>query len=124
MSDSSSKIQPKEERQVASAGGVFKTYFRYTKAHPWLVAMVIFGMLLIQASNLVGPLYMRQFFNLLAAGPTHSDSYALIFTLVIVGVSWLVSWMGSRIQDTTTSYLEAAVRSTVVGDAFEYLIRH
>ncbi len=114
----------KESRSIAPPRDVYRVYLRYSLQHPWLVTAIVMGMLIIQASNLIGPLFMRQFFNLLAEGSARADLPALIFTLALIGLFWLANWVGTRIQDTASSYLESRVRSTLLFDAFSYLIDH
>jgi ATP-binding cassette subfamily B protein len=90
-----------------------------------LLGAIIVGVLGVQASNLVAPLFMRTFFNMLASGlPASVPVYSLLVILGFVGIAWVFSWAAQLLQDTAGSYLQSRVRSTLPMDAFAYLIDH
>ncbi|MGH7141159.1 MAG: ABC transporter ATP-binding protein, partial [Minisyncoccia bacterium] len=115
---------PTQEKNIAKPARVFSVYCRYTRTHPWLTTTIVVGMLLVQAGGLVAPLYLRQFFNVLAAGPTARSFSALMLTLALLGAIWLINWLGYRLQDTASAYLESRVRARLLSDSFEYLLGH
>lgn len=115
----------RETKTIAPPSAVLRLYYRYTRRHPWLLIGTLCGMLLIQASNLAAPLFLREFFNLLASG-VRSDAvvHSLFLTLIGVGVVWLINVGANRLQDTAEMYLDSRVRAELMTGAFKYLIGH
>src|SRR3989344_2926704 len=116
---------PKSKAKKPKAGNVFTTYLRYTRQHPWLLVAVVLGLLMVQASALLYPLFLRQFFNVLAAGhPSAETAQVLFVTLMFVAGMWFMDWLGRRVHDPAVSYLESSVMKRLSADAFQYLLGH
>jgi len=104
---------------------VLKTYWHYLKRYPWLLSIILGSSLLLQVTNLVGPLYMRDLFNLLAAG--HPETVAMGTLLSILGMLfgvWILDWVATRGQGFTTAHMEAKIMTELQTDAFRYLLGH
>ena len=113
------------ERKMASAGQVFRIYYRHVARYPIFIFLVLLGAVIIQVTSLAAPWYMRQFFNLIA---TNSPDPAIVSQLLgivtILALIWIVEWVARRVQDFSNMYMEARVMTNLFGSAFEYLIRH
>src|SRR3989344_2283626 len=87
---------------------VFGVYAAHTLRHPWLFFTIVVCGLIMQATYLVAPLYLREFINILA-------------TIVVV---WFVDWVAHRIQYVATMYLELRVMKGLYRSSFDYLLGH
>lgn len=104
---------------------IFGVYKREVFAHPWLLGGVILGTLLMEAADLISPLYLKQFFNSLVlnhANPT--VVHGLFITLGIIALLALLDWFATRIQVFSIMYLESKIMSKLFAYSFEYLISH
>lgn len=112
-------------RKMASAGQVFRIYYRHIAKYPIFVFLIIFGAVGIQVTALAAPWFIRQFFNLLATHNTDTATVsALLHLIVIIGLVWMGEWASRRIQDFSNMYMGARVMTDLFSSAFEYLIRH
>jgi ATP-binding cassette subfamily B protein len=110
---------PKEKRTV------FGVYSAHAFKYPWRVSVILVTGLIMQAANLVGPLYLRQFFNILAKGtPDDSTVQVLLGVLAIIVFAWFVDWVAHRAQYISAMYLEEKVMSDLYSSAFDYLLGH
>ena len=104
---------------------IFGIFSREVLSHPWLFAVVVFGTLLMQAADLISPLYLKQFFNALVLN--HADPtivHGLYITLAIIAGLAMLDWVATRIQIFSLSYLEMKSMSSLYLTSFEYLMRH
>lgn len=110
---------------MASAGQVFRIYFRHVARYPLLVLGVILGAIGIQATDLAAPWFLRQFFNSLAThSPDEKIVQELLGIIVLLALIWLGNWVAHRVQEFSNQYVEARVMKDLFSTAFEYLIRH
>ncbi len=109
-------------RRKRSALGI---YTSYTLRHPLLFACVVIGGITLQASSLAAPLYLRQFFNILASGtPKPGVVNHLVQILIIVVVIWFLEWLSHRLRDFGTMFIQTKVMADILTSAFEYLLGH
>jgi ATP-binding cassette subfamily B protein len=104
---------------------VFGIYSREVLKYPWLLCGLILGTILIAATDLSSPLYLKQFFNILVQrGPSASIVHALFITLATLLVIYLANWVSYRIQAYSLMYLESKAMARLQESAFSYLIGH
>ncbi|MSR70868.1 ABC transporter ATP-binding protein [Candidatus Kaiserbacteria bacterium] len=112
-------------KKLASAKTVFRAYWARVSEHKGLLATILVGGAIVQGATLVAPLYLRQFFNLLAQNtPSEAVVVALFAALTVVVAMWLVEWVGRRIQDTANMYLSSRVMTQLMTSSFNYLLGH
>lgn len=117
----SSEIRKKR----ASLGTIFRTYWRYAKAYPFSLFVIVAGVFLLQGAFLAGPLYLRKLFNILASqAPSAEVVQALFGILFIVTGIWFIEWLSRRLQQFFIVSLESKVMKQLQMDAFEYLLGH
>ncbi|MDO8517724.1 MAG: ABC transporter ATP-binding protein [bacterium] len=115
----------KQEKKSATAGAVFRVYIQHVVKYPWRIFFVFLGAIIVQAGTLAAPLFLREFFNLLASGtPSAAVVNQLFLLLALVGAMYLLEWLGRRIQEISNLYLAALVMADLLGTAFGYLINH
>ncbi len=114
-----------ESKKLASAGDVFRAYWHELRQHKVLLVLVLVGGFIVQAGMLVAPLYMRQFFNLLASSNPGDQAVGVLFgVLWVVTAMWLVEWIGRRVQEIANINLETRVMTNLLTNTFSYLVGH
>lgn len=104
---------------------VIRAYARAASTYPWLVFFSVIGVLLLEASNVFAPLYMRQFINLLSIStPSDAIVTTLLTTLMFFGGINVVGWVGQRIRMSSITVMESKVMRDLANQAFEYLLGH
>ena len=104
---------------------VFSIFQQETRKHPWFFAMVILGILISETTELIAPLYMKQFFNGLAlTAPSPTIIHGLVLTLIVIAVLYLIGWAAYRLQNFGLIFLESRVVANLYAVAFKYLIGH
>jgi ATP-binding cassette subfamily B protein len=104
---------------------VLRVYVGKVLEHPWLFGTLFVSILALQATELIAPLYLRTFFNQLAASvPSPAVVHGLFITLFIYAAVTLVGWALRRVMNFSVMYTETAVMTTLYGEAFDYLIGH
>ena len=112
-------------KKVASAKEVFRAYWRELRQHKILLGLILLGGAIVQAGMLVAPLYLRQFFNLLASSTPSDHTVGMLFgVLWVVVAMWLLEWGGRRVQDTANVYMSARVMTDLFTSTFSYLVGH
>jgi ATP-binding cassette subfamily B protein len=116
-----------QEKKLKPAGtlDIFRVYWDHARKYRKSLAFALFGVVLIQAGMLAAPLYLRQFFNILANNTPSPDLVpALISILIVVGSMYVIEWAGRRIQEWGVMYFETHTMRDLSASAFGYLIDH
>lgn len=104
---------------------VFGVYASHTLKYPELFFTVVVCGLIMQATYLIAPLYLKKFINILATGtPTDAAVHSLLIILATVVVVWFVDFVAHRIQYVATMYLELRVMKDLYHASFDYLLGH
>lgn len=114
-----------EKKGPARVGPVLSAYSAAAAVYPGLLGAAVCSTLIIEASEVIGPLYLKQFINVLAAGtaaPTIVHSIVVI--LGTYAFVYFVAWVGQRTRMVTVGRLEARVMADLYDKAFAYLIGH
>ncbi len=114
-----------EKKKPARAWPVLRAYGRAALQYPWLLSTASLATLAIVGADIVAPLYLKQFVNVLAAGNTAPNIFNSI--LVILGAYTLVhfvGWLGQRVRMLTIGRLEARAMAVLYDESFTYLIGH
>jgi ATP-binding cassette, subfamily B, bacterial len=104
---------------------VFKTYIQETLRYPWLLAGTVIGVLGVQAADLISPLYLKQFFNILGnVAPGSQAAGELFAVLLAIAIISLGRWITLRIETFSVMHTEAKVMARLYSRSFLYLIQH
>ena len=115
----------RKPHQAPSASIILRVYYRHVRKYPLLFSFVVIGAIGIQAASLASPLYLRQFFNLLATYNTDAANVHQLLTIVIiVGIISLLGWIAQRIHVFAIMDLETRVMPDLYLSAFDYLLGH
>ncbi len=113
------------DKKQAGFKTVLRLYSREIIKEPTLIAITMVGLLGLQAATLAGPLYLREFFNILAKNtPNQETVHELAVVLSVVAVLWLLEWFFRRVQDFSFQHLESRVMERLSVNAFNYLVGH
>lgn len=116
---------PSEEKKPLYTWDVFRAYGRAALAYPLLFWATIVAMVLIEASGIVSPLFLKQFVNILAAGnPSLAVVSAIVWALGAYAAWNLVGWLGQRLRMFSLGRLEAKAMADLYDEAFGYLLEH
>lgn len=106
-------------------GAVFRSYLKAAGKYPWIFGAVIVGIFLIEGASLAGPLYLRQFINLLSgATPSGALIHSLLIILGIFALIRVIGWIAHRTFDFSISNLEAHAMRDLYDSAFKSLLIH
>lgn len=109
----------------ATAWAVFRAYFREARRYPWLMLVLIVGTVGIEAAELIAPLYLREFFNLLATqNPDAGTVRELLVVLGFIASAYFAGWFARRVHIFSIMYIESRVMMDLFASAFNYLIGH
>ena len=110
------KLQTKE---------VLKAYSKASFKYPWYVVLAIIGAIGVEVTNVIAPLYMRQFINILSTNtPSPEVTTSLLWALGLMSGYKFLTWVFQRIRMTTISTMESWVMRDLSNDAFKNLLGH
>ncbi len=115
----------RESKKLASASSVFRAYWRELRQHKGLLSLVFAGGLTVQVGMLVAPLFLRQFFDVLASSTPSDQAVTMLFGILLVVVAmWFLEWVGRRVQDTANIYMSSRIMTNLFTSTFSYLVGH
>ncbi len=118
-------MEEKKKRKSGTNRAVLKMYWQHVSKYPWGVFFVILGAVIIQASMLVAPLFLRQFFNILVLGhPTPAVVHHLVVLLGFLALMYVFEQIGLRLRDYANGEMQAKVMADLMESAFTYLLGH
>lgn len=119
------KKDSKKRAKQASIRSVLAAYLPELGKHPWLVALMLFGMVGLQVAELTAPLFLRTFFDTLAGNdPSQATMGTLFRVIAILAAIYLASWTARRLFTFALMNLEVKVMANLYQRAFDYLIGH
>ncbi len=114
-----------EKKKEIRIKPVLKAYYKATVKYPWLLVVAIIGATGLEVANVIGPLYMRQFINLLSGStPSAALLAALLGTLAVLAGYNALGWLFQRVRMTAITILESRVMRDLTNLAFDYLLGH
>ena len=114
-----------ERKKPARVWHVLRAYGNAMLTYPGLFSAAVVAVITIVTGEIVSPLYLKQFVNVLAGGTAAPGIFNSI--VVILGAYALVNfivWVGQQVRMTTTGRLEARAMADLYDKAFMYLIGH
>lgn len=116
---------PPEKKKPARSWAVLRAYKKAASRYPRLLSAAILSALVVEIGEVVAPLYLKQFVNMLATGATAAVVSWSIFTILgMYALANLVAWAGQRTRMLTLGRLEARVMRDLYNNSFGYLIGH
>ncbi|MEK7114157.1 MAG: ABC transporter ATP-binding protein [Patescibacteria group bacterium] len=114
-----------EKKKPARVWPVLRAYGTAALVYRGLLSTAVVSTITIVAAEVIAPLYLKRFVNVLAAGnaaPNILSSIAMI--LGAYALVNFIGWLGQRVRMLTTGRLEARVMADLYDNAFTYLIGH
>ncbi len=110
---------------AGSTNLVLRAFWEHTKTYPWLFSAAVFGVLLQQVGFIWGPLYIRDFFDVVTNNsPTAVEVGVLTLPIILYAVVQGLGWVGGRIEMAFGLTLITRVSSDLCNEAFSKLMRH
>lgn len=117
--------QPEEKKRIIYPRAVARFFLGYLKKHPLALLAVLGGVITMQAGNLAAPWFLRSILNTLATNEPSPEVMATIVPLIgAVALAWFVSWLGSRIEYLTNTFVQTRMMADMMTDSFHYLLGH
>ncbi len=114
-----------ENKKPARVWPVLRAYGAVALAYPWLLSATIIATITIVAGDIVAPLYLKKFINVLADGNTAPSVFnSIVWILAMYALVTLVAWMGQRVRMLTIGRLEARAMADLYDESFTYLVGH
>ena len=104
---------------------VLKEYAKATAKHPWLFTFMLLALFAVTATNLIAPLFLKEFINLVVSStPAEISVIAAVSALGFYGLAMFGNWAGYRLQMVVAARLYARTQSDLINQSFAYLIHH
>lgn len=114
-----------EKAKNTRAWPVLKEYAIATAKYPLLFSMIIIAILAATLTNLIAPLFLKEFINLVASStPTEISLSAISVALGFYAVTMFANWATYRLQMVVSTRIQARIQSDLTNRAFSYLIHH
>lgn len=114
-----------EKKKPARVWPVLRAYGKAVSAYPLLLGAALIGVFIIEGSNIVAPLFLRQFINLISGGVASPEVLQALYTaLILFTMTNLVGWLGQRFRAIATTRVEARTMTDLFSNAFNYLLGH
>ncbi|MCR4333728.1 MAG: ABC transporter ATP-binding protein/permease [Patescibacteria group bacterium] len=114
-----------EQKKPARVWPVLRAYWTAVIAYPGLLILAITAAVTIEAGEVIAPLFLKQFVNVLAAGNTAPLIFGtLIAILGMYALVNFIAWIGQRVRMLTLGRLEARVMGDLYDRSFTYLVGH
>jgi len=112
-------------KKTATTREVFGVYLKHLRGYPGTFFLVMLGIFGMQLADLAAPLYLKQFFNVLAGHtPNPSLNTTLIGLVGAIACFWLASWVFSRVKAFSVIYLQTRILTDLFSAGFGYLLGH
>ncbi len=118
-------LTEKQKNITVRARDIFGAYAKEVRKNAGLFSLVLLGSMVVQATSLASPVFLKELFNLIAAGHPAPELMRGLFTLVgiIAGIS-IIGWIGYRLQFFCLVFFEVRSMANLYDASFYYLIRH
>ncbi|MBU6214523.1 ABC transporter ATP-binding protein/permease [Patescibacteria group bacterium] len=113
------------KKKSAQSLAVLRAYSKAAFRYPGLLIAAIIAVLVIEASAVIAPLYLKQFVNTLASTNAVAEHpWTLYMILGMYGLVMLVAWAGQRVRLFSVGRLEARSMEDLYNSSFDYLLGH
>lgn len=114
-----------QKKDIAPAGAVLRRYWRHTARYPWALFLVLVALVVNQATFVIGPIYLKQFINIVAGyAPSAQNAALALAPLGMYALLSLIGWAITRFGYTGEAKLATGVAKDLTDEAFDYLMRH
>src|SRR3990172_9185421 len=114
-----------EKKKPARVGAVLHAYSSAALAYPRLFGAIVLATMAIVAGEIVAPLYLKKFVDVLVAGTAVPGVLTTIaWILGAYALVNIVAWTGQRVRMVTIGRLEARTMADLYDKAFGYLLGH
>jgi ATP-binding cassette subfamily B protein len=113
------------DQKKSSLSTIVRIYWREARRYPISLTVISVGVVGFQATALITPLYLKEFFNILA-NPlgTPGSPHQLLSIVIVIGVVSFIGWALQRMQYFVHLHFEASVMPDLYETMFGYLLGH
>jgi len=101
----------------------FKIYWQHSNRYRWAVAVLVVGIILTTANDLIKPFFYRTFFNVLV-GADPNKAGVLIRTITYILLLGLFNIGMWRVINFVNNFYQARVMSDLLNTCYEYILNH
>ena len=103
----------------------FKIYWRHVSKYKFIVLSISFSVIIGTVTNIVAPLFYKEFFDILASGgEIAGKAEALVQILIKILIVYLIGWVFWRVATFTNSFFQTKVMADLANTCFAYLHKH
>lgn len=103
----------------------FRIYWRHTKMYRGVFLLIIFAISVGSITNLVAPLFYKEFFDILSGtGETAVKVAGLKMALLKVLIVYLISWVFWRTSGFGVAYFQTHIMADLMNKCFAYIHKH
>jgi len=103
----------------------FKVFWKHSLKYKWALLVMLLSIIIASLGSIVGPLYYKDFFNILGSTDTGIDKVAMLkVTLFKILAVYFVSWIFWRIATFVSSYFQTNGMADLLNYSFAYLHKH
>ncbi len=113
----------KKPKRKLNTKAVFRIYWEHTKMHPWLFAASVGGVFLVELSNIIAPIFIKNIFNLITSVGAMVGPQLWTYLEIYAAIS-LVGWVGGRLEQWLGYTMISKVCAELTKLGFDNLMRH
>jgi len=101
-------------------------YWQHIKKYPKAIILAIFGVTIASITNVLSPLFFKNFFDVLSQHlPSNTNDYfILVQILIIIAIIEFIGWAAWRITDFSASFFQSHIIRDLSDTCFAYLHKH
>lgn len=116
---------PLEVKKDVRIWPVLRAYLLASIRYPGAIFLTLLGTFGVQVAAVTGPLYLKDFINILSLGVMSTEVTSTLFgILALYAGIHVVSWISRLLQVFAVNNLESRTMADLTNTAFAYLIRH
>ena len=117
--------ESKPKKREVRTWPVVKAYGSAAGKYPWMVTLTFAASTVVEAMNVVSPLFMRRFINTVAmVQPSATTMRTLLIILASYAGVTFIGWIGRRVQMAAIIQVESKTEANLSNQAFSNLLAH
>jgi len=113
------------KKDSGSPRAVLRLYGKVLRKYPYSLAFMLIGVIGMQITNLIIPLYLRQLINIIARNTPSPEVVAqAISILAMIAMWWFLRWFFNRLEHFVNLRVIVHGMADLGEQAFQYLINH
>lgn len=102
----------------------FRIFWQHLWYYKWSVLVIFFAMIVGSITNIIAPLYYKQFFDILVNSNSVREADILVVILGKIFLVYFLGWLCYRLISFFMSYFQTRATADLANTAFSYLHKH